>query len=301
MDKKSVSLLEDIRNEAIDNKVDIATILRKCQILASKLGNVSFKNWVSCELNGYFDGKEVPKYRIKIVDSYGTLVGSFGRQMSNVVLPLHNLPPKIAEALSIARFEQGVDSLQALLEGSKNNKGVFASWPPEIIARYQGKFYVEMNLISAYKAIPKATIRGVLSAIRNRVLEFVLKISEDLGDELGAIPKSREANAKVENIFNTHIYGDGNRIATNCESVDQSVFVQLCKGNWDILSASLTALNVSAEDQALLKKALREEPPTGPTSFGSKVSSWLGKVVTNISTATAAQIIVKAISNYCGF
>ena len=123
MGKRTDSLLEVIRDDAIDNAVDVATILRKCQVLASNLGNAQFSTWVSCELNGYFEHHTVPKYRIKIVDSYGTLMGMCGQKLTNALLPFHNLPTKMAKALSTAKFTQGVETLQDLVE-NRNGRGI---------------------------------------------------------------------------------------------------------------------------------------------------------------------------------
>lgn len=45
-----MSLLRDIQNDVIDANVDISVILRKCKVLAVRLGNEPFENWVDQEL-----------------------------------------------------------------------------------------------------------------------------------------------------------------------------------------------------------------------------------------------------------
>ena len=301
MGKRTDSLLEVIRDDAIDNSVDVATILRKCQVLASKLGNVQFSTWVSCELNGYFEHHTVPKYRIKIVDSYGTLMGMCGQQLTNAPLSFHNLPTKIARALSTAKFTQGIETLQDLVENGNGRGITYVSWPAEVMAKYAGVFYVDMNLVAAHKAIPRSAIKGILSTVRNKVLEFVLQISAQLGNDLSDIKSNQEATGKVTSIVNMYITGDGNRVAANCQSVDQSLWIGVSKGNWELLSATLSELNVAKDKQRELKQALDQEPPTSPTNLGSKVSSWLGRVLAKVGTETTVQLIVKAIGVYCGF
>jgi len=54
-----VSLLREIQEAAIDSRVELTTLLRKCKVLAARLGNVEFKEWVEQELNGY-KSKEKP-------------------------------------------------------------------------------------------------------------------------------------------------------------------------------------------------------------------------------------------------
>jgi hypothetical protein len=48
-----MTLLEQIQNEAVDGTSDLATALRKCLILAARLKNQEFTEWVNHELNGY--------------------------------------------------------------------------------------------------------------------------------------------------------------------------------------------------------------------------------------------------------
>ena len=48
-----MKLLEEIRRDAVSTGVPLAELLRKCLVLASRLGNGEFKSWVNYELNGY--------------------------------------------------------------------------------------------------------------------------------------------------------------------------------------------------------------------------------------------------------
>jgi len=55
---------EDIPKSAIDSNMDVTTLLRKCKILAVRLGSKEFDQWVDHELNGYGGSEELPEYRI---------------------------------------------------------------------------------------------------------------------------------------------------------------------------------------------------------------------------------------------
>ena len=41
-----MSLLRDIQAVAIDSTVPLTTLLRKCKVLAARLSNAEFKQWV---------------------------------------------------------------------------------------------------------------------------------------------------------------------------------------------------------------------------------------------------------------
>ncbi|RZG43836.1 AbiTii domain-containing protein, partial [Acinetobacter wuhouensis] len=59
-----MSLLREIQNDAVNSNVKVSDLLRRCKVLAYRLGNEDFKTWVDSELNGYelLDG--IPSYRI---------------------------------------------------------------------------------------------------------------------------------------------------------------------------------------------------------------------------------------------
>jgi hypothetical protein len=59
-----MTLLQQIQTEAVDTHGDLAALLRKCRILAQRLGVDEFKKWVVYELEGYPSQEQPPEYRI---------------------------------------------------------------------------------------------------------------------------------------------------------------------------------------------------------------------------------------------
>jgi hypothetical protein len=59
-----MTLLREIQAAATDPNIDPSTLLRKANILASRLKNPEFEAWVDHELNGYEDRRKVPSYVI---------------------------------------------------------------------------------------------------------------------------------------------------------------------------------------------------------------------------------------------
>ena len=50
-----MTLLQEIQTETSSSGGDLATILRKCKILAARLGSEEFAQWITWELDGYPD------------------------------------------------------------------------------------------------------------------------------------------------------------------------------------------------------------------------------------------------------
>jgi hypothetical protein len=68
-----MTLLRQIQAAAIDSNTEITTVLRMAKVLAARLGNAEFENWVYSELNGYEDHTAIPGYRVVPITVKGNL------------------------------------------------------------------------------------------------------------------------------------------------------------------------------------------------------------------------------------
>ena len=56
--------VKQLQGEVNDNNFPVSSILRKAKIIASKLEQKDFLNWIDKELSGYSSEEKVPEYRI---------------------------------------------------------------------------------------------------------------------------------------------------------------------------------------------------------------------------------------------
>jgi hypothetical protein len=80
-----------------------------------------------------------------------------------------------------------------------------------------------MNCISAWKVIPKGCLIDALNEVRNRILNFVLKIEAE-NPEAGeaALNSNPVPSETVHQIFNTTINGNVGNVATGSHSFEQN-------------------------------------------------------------------------------
>jgi hypothetical protein len=55
------SIILELQKDALDEGVDIVTLLRKVFLVSTKLNLVELKTWTNNELNGYQDNDAVPE------------------------------------------------------------------------------------------------------------------------------------------------------------------------------------------------------------------------------------------------
>jgi hypothetical protein len=271
-----MSLLREIQSSAVDANEPISTLLRKCKILAVRLGSSEFKSWVDSELNGYPNVDEMPEYRIMSVNCKGNFSGGFGAAMNNAEIPSNCIPKEYRENLYTTYMVQPISSLESLINNSDGGT-VQEPWPANLTAHFGMKMYQGYNCMQAWKVIPINALVGVLDMIRNRVLNFVLEIeSED--PQAGDAPLNSQpvAEEKVQQIFHTHISGNVQNLATGSSHVKQHAINNEQNDVFNELLHALIAVNNSEESKAEIMGSVEEMRDTqGTTGFKSNYNNFM--------------------------
>jgi len=92
-----MTLLRQIQDAAIATAGSATDLLRRCKVLAFRLGSAEFGAWVERELSGYPSKDTLPDYRVAEVRSLGTFVGFGGSGAKNAPIPPSNIPDKWRE------------------------------------------------------------------------------------------------------------------------------------------------------------------------------------------------------------
>ncbi|MGO4998344.1 AbiTii domain-containing protein [Oceanisphaera sp. W20_SRM_FM3] len=216
-----MSLLRDIQSSAVDANEPLGTLLRKCKILAARLGNAEFKHWVESELNGYDNVDCLPEYRIISVACKGHFSGAFGSGLRYADIPSHCIPKEIRGQLFTSNLTIPVSSIESLIRECSD--GVIAQpWNSNLTVILGKKIYEGMHCLEAWRSIPENTLVGLLDKVRNKILDFVLEI-EGENPAAGEAPVNSKPvpEEKVSQIFNTYITGDVQNLATASNHVTQ--------------------------------------------------------------------------------
>ena len=262
-----MSLLREIQEAATGNDVPLAVLLRKCRILAQRLGNDEFRSWVNWELNGYPNEGLLPPYRKESAEVRGEFAGAFGRGLHNAPMPRFHVSDKHMWLFQNV-FADGVSRYETLLEA--NEGSVQSPWPAEAVALYANSFYEGFVCISAWRLVDRGSISGMLNAVRNKVLEFALHIESEAPDAGEALAGTQPVNPeRAESIFTNVIYGGHNVIAMAGKDLSQRVSVTE-QPEWKELSARLGELGKdgyvrgAGQRDATFKVTPDEyQPPTG--------------------------------------
>jgi hypothetical protein len=131
-----MKLLDEIIEGAVDDKIPLPSLLRKCLLLAHQLKNGKLRAWAEYELNGYQDEASLPEYRKVRIRALGNFLGFGGSSLKGAQLAATNMDEdhrhwaEMAPLMQpIAAYDTGKDA-----EGRANSGRM--PWPPELVGMY---------------------------------------------------------------------------------------------------------------------------------------------------------------------
>lgn len=301
-----MTLLQEIQRDAADDRVSVASLLRKCQILAGRLRAEEFASWVRSELAGYSDVDPLPPYRARIRGRVIGNVANMAYRHTNATLGETMIPEEFREDFLYAELRQPVAELQELVASEHQPSRPL---PPELYPLMSRNLDGGYHVTSAHVEFSRPAFVAVLDGIRSRALEFALQIealNPAAGESSPAEPPPIPA-ADVHGAFTNTIYAQSVNVAQASSGVSQTT-INVGSNDWNALRSVLLDAGVTEEEVADLKGAIDEDGTDGRAdTLGAKVSEWLGRVTGRlartggaVAAGVAAHLIARAIAAYYG-
>lgn len=298
-------LLEDIQNDAVGSTSDLGSLLRKCKLLASRLGSKPLEDWLVWESNGDPADVEVPDYRVWPIQLKGHFSGPFGSGLRNAPIPAVCVPERYRDRFTLFRCHQSVAGIEQLLKEKTSNNLTVAVGDLALILGTG--VYEYSNCLQAWGEFGAGHMVEVLNTVRNRILDFALALGKE---EPHAGEPQEIANkikpAKITQIFNTTVYGGAANLVGS--AIDSSVHFDVETNNFPSLESFLRQHGVNQNDIADLSAALQAEPARpSATAFGPRVAQWISRMVQKAASGTwqigigaAGELLADAIAKYYG-
>jgi hypothetical protein len=299
-------------NEIIEilgaDEPNLTHALLKTKILLHKLGNSDLIEWVNNEINGYSEEADIPSYRLvnaQVLANFANMAYQYTRHP----IPLSHLDKEYRESLKTTRLRQ---SLKVLEEFTASDGGSIQSpIPVEANPLLRKGLDSSFHIQKAWCEIDGSAITQILIEVRSRLLDFILELSEKLGEDLSDkevkdIGKSLDTNS----MFANAMFGDNTTILVGNHG-QQSVDIQIIKNDFESLSESLRGQNVKEPDIHELKAALESDmtsPEVKKKEFGPKVKGWLKNMLSKavdaswqIEISIASSFLADALKKYYGW
>jgi hypothetical protein len=152
----------------------------RAKVLAARLNSPSFRDWLDKELNGYREHNDVPEYRKVKPQILGDFWGMFGAKVQNVKLLTNGLDPEIRSILEVHPFLDNIGAIEEMM--SADTETFHRHWDVDIVEymRHASGTRVDHHVLQCVQSIfTKPVIRGVLQAIRSRLLDLLLQLRDE--------------------------------------------------------------------------------------------------------------------------
>jgi len=305
-----MELINTIINELVDTNKSITSPFLKAKVLASQIQNSELLNWADSELQGY-KSNNVPDYRTIFGHLQGNCINGYYR-LTNYNLPTDNLDEETENKLKTIYLTQGINAIENLL---RNEKGNVSFSLPSTIRSFLESNIQEMGnpyfqITSVFINIDKSILDWVLGIIRNKLLDFMLRIMDEFGQAV-EIKDLKENKEKVNTIMNqTIINNSGDGVVLNTgNDANINASIQINKGSKDELIQKLKEANVPESDiQELVEIIDNDEPNIETQTLGTGAKTWVQKMFAkaldgswSVGMSVAGGVLVELIKKYYGW
>lgn len=297
-----MKLLNEIIELLSNENGSLNAALLKTKVLMHKIGHAELAEWVSDELNGYGKDKAIPDYRI----ARGRVVGNVQNiaMIYNAMdLPTGHLPEKLRTHLERHEMNQSMTVLEEL---SKGRGTLHMPLEPAITVAISEALAQGHWVQKGWVELMPAQIKNGLAQVRARLLDFALKLQDELGEAMEGDVKEAAAKTDISAMFHGAVFGDNTTVVIgnhNATSVKNTVK----KGDFDSLVKVLRDKGVADADIAELQTAVQNDgaladPKAG---FGHGVRAWMTKMLSKavdaswqIELGVAGGLLTEALKAY---
>lgn len=261
------SLILEIQAEAYAGSGQVASLLRKAKVAATKLDQSDDLIWIENELSGYNGNvADLPAYR----QINGALSG-LNRVRGWIPIEFPASQQAQQDYYSIARISASVPELEDMVSSCRasGKRTIVYSFPPEIERMFQQA--INRDAPVAVLITPHR-LNSIVDAVRNRILHWALSLEKAgvLGEGLGTKPTDEDNSNPVHQKFVIH----------NAQNVN--AFGQVHKGaHVEISQRAETGIDLKALRESIdqikaqlsaAPEALRKELPPLFHSLESEMS-----------------------------
>lgn len=196
--------IDNTISDLVSSEKKLSDTFLKVQVLAFKIQNPKLKEWVDKELNGYKETDNIPEYRNIPTAVFGNLIQDrgFGGAIyrRNERIPIEYQRKEIAEKL----IERKLPIKLAELENMLNSENGFIMYLPDFFCQEFSKMYNNFWYVeAAWQRITKNSIEGLISAIKSHLLNFLLELNSEIGNNSNF--SIMDSKKEINNLFDKTI------------------------------------------------------------------------------------------------
>lgn len=254
------SLLEQIEHGALDSKVPLADVLRKCLALGGQAGSSELRDWARQELEGYQQQESLPDYRLvpAIIALDGVTIDSIVSQQQ---ISPSALPDFAQETIGEqAPVYWGIGQIEAMIKDAAGGTVKITLPRASDLVLYMNAKDTQygQSITALYWALSASALNGLLDRVRTILVGLVAELrgSGTLGTN--DVPSPAAANHAVQvvvhggkrspiTVTTANASGEGNTVTTNpAPRPDTSLWARLRKPGATVVGLATVVAGIVA-------------------------------------------------------
>ena len=302
--EKMKELINQIIQDLGANK-PIDGILLKTQVVAHKLKNEEFLQWVKNEQNGYEDMRNVPDYR-KIGCTVKALISIPFRGMINMTIPI--LPTGNDKIDSWFQHKCIVNSLyeiENMCRGHETEE-LSSPLPAFLYAKLKESLY-QGTIENASVHFSASATLGIINIFKSKLLDFFLRLDDEINEGLDfsqLTDVQRKVTQIMNNTYNINAAvantGSGAVTATNINASNFSIVSEEQKNKINELVAELEQKSQKYNNEDLKSAIDSVKNEIAKPSWDKRLLRMAFNAINGIATGIAANqlspIVMQALS-----
>lgn len=270
-------LIDEIIDILSDESKSLSEALLKTQVLLHKVGKKELAEWVRQELNGYPQEADLPEYRMLHANVLANFRNMDYRYASQPI-PIMHLSEEAQKNLQTMTFRQALSVIEDM--ATKDKGDVIRVLPPEYSSMLDEGLSNGYHIERAWCQTPVHDVKGILTRIRSRLLDFILELKDTVGETEDEEKMKQKIEAiDTNSMFNHAIFGPNTTILVGANS-QQTVQNLQIKSDSDALVKYLSELGIPQDEIKKLEDALSaDKNDLGNPSLEGETGKWYTKLL----------------------
>lgn len=303
-----MKLLDELIDALSAQESSLTGALLKTKVLLHQIGRKELVEWVNHELNGYPHDRELPEYRILPAQVLANMA-NMAYEVKSHPIPIGHLDDDFRERFETAKMYQSLAVLEKLV--AKEDGFLEVPIPIELNGVFGMSLANGFRIQRTWCSIGKPDVAQIFIQVRSRLLDFVLELKEQIGDDVPDQEiKQRTDSIDASSLFNNAIFGNNTTVVVGSHNT-QKVTNIVAKGDFHGLAEYLKKHGVSDPNIVALQEAINQDEYTheiAQKKFGPSVKAWLQGMLSkavdsswNIELGVASSLLATALQKYYGW
>jgi len=216
-------MIKDLISDLSYDKIQLSQALSRSKLLAYKINNDDFKEWLRKELEGYeHNYKLLPEYRKISCQMFITHSLPNGQQHSKPVMVSDGASTEFQEEVNYLKILEPISIIERQIS-QLTDSGFIQLTAEEALSISHGDRFQKW-VVGGYRKVHKGQFQNIIELTKQKLLDTLLELNDQFPNLTNEFDKTSDNMQKVKNIITNNIYGNNNPInvavGTNVEQKD---------------------------------------------------------------------------------